>query len=422
MGLDKKSLDKIKHEVRKEISLWVGDKEKLTAEFVKERAKLFFDRMREQEKYLEVTEADQNKIIASLCSDYLGLGPIQTLMDDAEITEIMVNGPDTIYIEKNGKKTKSDIKFENEGHLRYIVEKMISPTGKRVDESYPYVDFALLDGSRVNVILPPLSVGGATVTIRKFLKTIEQVEDLVKLGTIDERMAEFFVACVKARMDILFSGATGSGKTTTLEVLSSYIEPQERIITIEDALELTLRQEHVVRLLTRAPNIEGKGEVTPRDLFCNTLRMRPMRIILGEIRGEEAMDYLQALNSGHRGSLAVIHASSPSDALTRLETTALYASLNLPAWAIREQISSGLELIIQHEQLIDGTRKITYVTEVGRFKDNQIALNDIFRYEVDEVTDDFKVKGSFKACGTPSFLPLLAKKGVKINPNIFKPD
>ncbi|MCQ9204820.1 MAG: CpaF family protein [Omnitrophica bacterium] len=412
-------LNKIKNEIRKEISLWVGDKEKLTASFVKERTQLFFTHMAEQGKYLDVDKATKDKITNSLCADYLGLGPLQPLMEDEEITEIMINGPSKIYIEKNGKKAVSNIKFDNDQHLKYIIEKMISPTGKRVDESYPYVDFALTNGSRVNVILPPLSVGGATVTIRKFLRSIQEINDLVKLGTIDKRMAEFLVAAIKARLNILFSGATGSGKTTTLEVLSSYISPLERIITIEDALELTLRQEHVVRLLTRAPNIEGKGEITPRDLFCNTLRMRPTRIILGEIRGAEAMDYLQALNSGHRGSLAVIHASSPTDAITRIETTALYASINLPAWAIRAQIASGLDIIVQHEQLTDGSRKITHITEVGRMKENQINLQDIFRYEVEEVTEDFKVKGEFKACAKPSFFAIFKKRGVKIDEKIF---
>ncbi len=412
----------LKHEIRKEISLWVGDKQKLSEEFIKERIDLFFKSKAEQGKYTDVDKATRDRLAASLCADYLGLGPLQELMQDEEITEIMVNGPFKLYIEKSGKKVPSNIVFENNDHLKYIIEKMISPTGRRVDESYPYVDFAIENGSRVNVILPPLSVGGATVTIRKFLQSIQDVNDLVKLGTIDERIAEFFVACIKARVNILFSGATGSGKTTTLEVLSTYLEPQERIITIEDALELNLRQEHVVRLLTRPPNIEGRGEVSIRELFRNTLRMRPTRIILGEIRGEEAMDYLQALNSGHRGSLAVIHASSPTDTITRLETTALYASLNLPTWAIREQIASGLDLIIQHEQLIDGTRKITYVTEVSDLKENQIVMRDIFRYHIDEVSDDFVVKGRFKAYGEPLFFHLFEKKGVKIDKKIFTPD
>ncbi len=412
-------LNKIKNDVRKEISLWVGSKEKLTAEFVRERTELFFKGMKEQGKYLEVDQETQEKIIKSLSEDYLGLGPLQELMDDPAITEIMINGPYQVYIEKDGKKSPCKVKFESDAHLRYIIDKMIMPTGRRVDESYPYVDFALIDGSRVNVILPPLSVKGATVTIRKFLRSIQGAEDLVNLGTIDKRMAEFFIACVKAKVNILFSGATGSGKTTTLEVLSSYIDPKERIITIEDALELTLRQEHVVNLLTRPPNIEGKGEVTPRDLFCNTLRMRPTRIILGEIRGAEAMDYLQALNSGHRGSLAVIHASSPADTITRLETTALYAGLNLPSWAIREQIASGVDLIVQHEQLLDGTRKITHVTEVEKLEENQIILKDIFRYEVEEVTEDLVVKGKFKALGKPAFFHWFKKKGIAINESIF---
>ncbi|MBN3039596.1 MAG: CpaF family protein [Candidatus Omnitrophica bacterium] len=415
-------LGRIKDEIRKEISMWVGDKEKLTEDFVRERARLFFQSRAEVGKYIKLSDEDKEKIVQSLCSDYLGYGPIQVLFDDPDITEIMINGPYNIYIEKAGRKQEIDIKFENEQHLRYIVEKMIRPTGRRVDESYPYVDFALPDGSRVNVILPPLSVGGATVTIRKFLRSIGQVDDLTKLGTIDERMAQFFIACIKARINILFSGATGSGKTTTLEVLSSYIEDWERIITIEDALELSLRQKHVVQLLTRPPNIEGRGEVTPRDLFRNTLRMRPTRIILGEIRGEEAMDYLQALNSGHRGSLAVIHASSPSDTITRLETTALYASLNLPTWAIREQIASGIDIIVQHEQLADGSRKITYITEVDTLQENQILLRDLYRYDIEEVADDFKVKGKFRAYGPPKFLPLFKNQGVKIDPKIFKPD
>ncbi|MBU2044897.1 MAG: CpaF family protein [Candidatus Omnitrophica bacterium] len=415
-------LNKIKSEIRKEISLWIGDKQKLSEDFIRERAQLFFKHKAETGQYLDLKDADKEKLIKSLCADYTGLGPIQKLMEDEDITEIMINGPQVVYIEKNGKKSKTDVKFESNDHLRYIVEKMIQPTGRRVDESYPYVDFALENGSRVNVILPPLSVGGATVTIRKFLRSIEAVDDLIKLGTIDERMAEFLVACVRSKANILFSGATGSGKTTTLEVLSSYIDPAERIITIEDALELTLRQEHVVRLLTRAPNIEGKGEIAIRDLFCNTLRMRPTRIILGEIRGEEAMDYLQALNSGHKGSLAVIHASNPQDTLTRLETTALYASLNLPTWAIREQIAYGLDLIVQHEQLMDGSRKITYLTEVQNLNENQVVLQDIFRYQIEGVSEDFIVQGKFKAYGKPKFMHLFKRKGIKINEKIFNPD
>jgi pilus assembly protein CpaF len=288
-----------------------------------------------------------------------------------------------------------------------------------VDESFPYVDFSLDGGSRVNVIIPPLAVGGAVITIRKLSRSIRKIEDLLNLGTIDKRMGEFLVACIKAKINILFSGATGSGKTTTLEVLSSYINPEERIVTIEDALELNLQQEHVVRLLTRPPNIEGKGEISLRDLFRNTLRMRPTRIILGEIRGEEAMDYLQALNSGHKGCLAVIHATTPLDAVRRLETMALYAGLNLSSQVIRQQICSGLDLIIQCEQLIDGSRKITYITEVEKLKEERIILKDIFRYEIEGVKET-EIKGRFKAINKPSFLDLLKKRGVFIKEEIFK--
>ncbi|MDD5584147.1 MAG: CpaF family protein [Candidatus Omnitrophica bacterium] len=409
----------LKKELRKELSFTLGDGDKLTENVVKERVTRIFDYW-EKEKNRPLDATTKATIISELCDEFLGWGPLKELMDDPRVTEIMINGPDKVYMEKDGKKVPTSVTFDDETHLRHAVEKMLIPTGRRVDESYPYVDFSLKDGSRVNVIIPPLSVGGATVTIRKFLRSINQIEDLVKLGTIDQRMADFLVACIRAKINILFSGATGSGKTTTLEVLSSYIGPQERIIIIEDTLELTLRQEHVVRLLTRPPNIEGKGTVEIRDLFINTLRMRPTRIILGEIRGAEAMDYLQALNSGHRGCLAVIHASAPVDALTRLETSALYAGLYMPVWAIRKQITSGVDLIVQHDQLTDGTRKITYMTEVERMDGEEIILRDIFRYEIEDVDLDGKVRGSFKAKNVPTFFPLFKKKGVELDEKIFK--
>jgi pilus assembly protein CpaF len=409
----------LKKRVRREVSGWISGQEKLTREFITERAQKLFDYL-QTEEHLQITADEKTHLIAFLCDDFLGWGPLQTVMTDEEVTEIMINGPYKVYIEKSGKKILSEIKFDDEAHLRYIVQKMLSPSGRRVDESSPYVDFSLDNGSRVNVILPPLAFGGAVVTIRKFLLTIKRVEDLVRLEAINEKMGDFLVAAIKAKTNILFSGATGSGKTTTLEVLSSYANPSERIITIEDTLELTLRQEHVVRLLTRPPNIEGKGEVTIRDLFRNTLRMRPTRIILGEIRGEEAIDYLQALNSGHRGALAVIHASSPHDALGRLETMVLYAGLNIPTLAIRGQISSGLDLIVQQEQLLDGSRKITHITEVGNVEDGQIALKDIYRYDIEGVSDDFKIQGRFRAYGKPGFFPLFIKKGISLPDSMFE--
>jgi len=412
-------IKKIRKEIRRGMSIWVGQEEKSTRDFLTQKARQIFENM-ETERKINIESSIKEKIISSLCDDFLGLGPIQKLMDDKDVTEIMINGPQKVYIEKGGKKGISDVKFDDETHLRYIIEKMIAPVGRRVDESSPYVDFSLENGSRVNVILPPLSIKGATVTIRKFLDYIQSAEDLVKMGTIDSRMAEFLKACVKAKVNILFSGATGSGKTTTLEVLSSYIGPDERIITIEDALELNLHQEHVVNLLTRPPNIEGKGGISPRDLFRNTLRMRPTRIILGEIRGEEALDYLQALNSGHRGSLAIIHASTPANAISRLETMVLYAGINLPTWAVRAQISSGLDLIVQQAQLSDGSRKITHITEVIESKKDQLDLRDIFCYEIEKVSADSSVRGKFKAKNIPEFMPIFKKKGVEISESIFK--
>lgn len=410
----------IKKELRKELSFLGGAETKLSEELVRDRITKIFEYW-EKEKSRVIEPKVKEAVIKELCDEFLGWGPLQLLMDDPEVTEIMINGPHKIYMEKNGKKVVTDVQFDDETHLRHSIEKMLIPAARRVDESYPYVDFSLKDGSRVNVIIPPLSVGGATVTIRKFLRSISVIENLVELGTIDQRMAKFLVACIKAKVNILFSGATGSGKTTTLEVLSSYINPQERIIVIEDTLELTLRQEHVVRLLTRPQNIEGKGEISIRDLFINTLRMRPTRIILGEIRGAESMDYLQALNSGHRGCLAVIHASSPFDALTRLETTALYAGLNMPVWAIRKQVASGVDLIVQHDQLTDGSRKITYITEViDRLEEDEVILKDIFRYEIEKVDEDKHVVGTFKAKGTPVFLPVFKKKGIELDESIFK--
>ncbi|MFA7113863.1 MAG: CpaF family protein [Candidatus Omnitrophota bacterium] len=414
-------LHAIKKELRRELSFTLGEGQSFGEAIIRERVEKIFN-FWESDGRVNIDDQTREKIIRELTLEFLGFGPLQEPMNDPEVTEIMVNGPDSVYIEKDGKKQPTDIKFDNEQQLRHMVEKMIRPTGRRVDESYPYVDFSLTDGSRVNVILPPLSVGGATVTIRKFLKTINRIDDLVTLGTIDDRMAKFIVACIEAKANIMFSGATGSGKTTTLEVLTSYLDPQERIIVIEDTLELSLRQKHVVRLLTRPPNIEGRGEVMIRDLFVNTLRMRPTRIILGEIRGAEAMDYLQALNSGHGGCLSVIHASSPYDALTRLETMALYAGLYMPVWAVRKQIASGLNIIVQHDQLIDGTRKITHITEVKGVENEEIILNELFTYELDKVDENGKVQGSFKAVNKPSFMNLFKRRGVKLDESIFTPD
>jgi len=406
----------IRKDILSEISKWSSGQKPLTEAFIREKAENVFTALA---KRVDLTGIGKEAIIKGVCNDLLGYGPLQEFMDDPKITEVMVNGPYKIYIEKDGKKILSRVQFEDQPHLRYVIEKMLMPTGRRVDESSPFVDFTLTDGSRVNVIIPPLAVGGAIVTIRKFLHMIGTFEDLIKLKTIDERIAEFLKACVKGRVNILFSGATGSGKTTTMSILSSCIGEQERVITIEDALELDLQQEHIVRLLTKPANIEGKGDISLRDLFGNTLRMRPSRIILGEIRGAEAVDYLQALNSGHRGCFGVIHAASPADAVGRLETMFLYAGLSLPTSAIREQIGSGIDLILQHQQYADGTRKVSCITEVEKAPGGMI-LRDIFRYEVSDIDPEGNVHGKFLAVQKPQSLnPLFKEYGVKLDDKIF---
>lgn len=345
---------------------------------------------------------DQKKIlIEEIEDDISGLGPIQKFLEDEHITEIMINGPYQIYIESKGIKTLSDKTFDDEDHLRSSIEKMLKESGRRLDERSPFVDFSLSDGSRVNAIIPPLSVDGTTVTIRKFLETIASLNDLVDFKTIDKRIKDFLKSSIKARLNILFSGATGSGKTSTLSVLANEIGDSERIITIEDALELKIDKDHVIRLLTKDKNIEDKGEITIRDLFKNTLRMRPSRLILGEIRGEEALDLLQAINSGHEGTLAVLHASTPYDAIGRLETMAMYSKLNIPASEIRRQIVSGIDIIIQHEQLTDGSRKITEIAEVESLQNGEVTLNTVFKFETDSLEADGKVTGHFNFLEKP---------------------
>ncbi len=408
----------LKKEILSEINKWLVGSQSLTEAFIREKAEMVFNGMA---KRYDLTGIGREGIVKAICDDLLGFGPLQPLMDDPKISEIMVNGPYKIYIEKEGQKILTRAQFEDQGHLRYIIERMITPTGRRVDESSPFVDFSLPDGSRANVIIPPLAVGGAIVTIRKFLRNITTIDDLVGLKTIDGRISKFLVACVKAKINILFSGATGSGKTTTMSVLSYYIDNDERVVTIEDALELDLRQEHIVRLLTKPANIEGKGEISLREIFRNTLRMRPERIILGEIRGAEAVDYLQALNSGHRGCFGVIHASSPADALGRLETMFLYAGLSLPTLAIREQIGAGINLILQHEQFADGTRKVSRITEVMKVPGG-MELKDIFRFEAESPDASGHIAGFFKVVNVPTFLYRFKEAGLDVTESLFKDD
>ena len=414
-------IKELKQYLRREVSSSLGRDGLPQASAVRDMISRLMDQ-KTRSSHQDITESLKRQIIDELCDDAFGFGPLEKLLKDGSVSEIMVNGPGKTYVERDGKKILTPVHFDDDNHLRYIIEKMMISTGRRIDESSPYVDFSLPDGARVNAIIPPVATGGAVVTIRKMLADLKKVEDVVRLGTMDDRMAEFLVACIKSKVNILFSGATGSGKTTLLEILSAHIDAHERIVTIEDTLELSLRQEHVVRLLTKPTNIEGKGEITIKDLFRNSLRMRPSRIILGEIRGEEAMDYLQALNSGHRGCLAVIHSARPSEAIHRLETMSMYAGLNVNTAGVRRYISSGLNLIVQLEQFVDGTRKVTYVTEVGQLTDQGLLLRDIFRFEIEGVDEKDHVQGSFKAMSTPGFLSLFRKRGVSVNANIFKPD
>ena len=317
----------------------------------------------------------------------------------------------------------SNISFDDEQQLRSLIYKILAPTRRRVDESFPYVDVSLSDGSRVNIIISPLSLDGSSITIRKFLRTLATAEDLINMGTLDKRMSDFLVACIRAKANMLFSGATGSGKTTTLGILSGYISTDERIVTIEDTAELHLNQDHVVRLETRPASIEGKGEVTIRDLFKNTLRMRPGRIILGEIRGPEALDMLQAMCSGHAGSLAVLHASSPQEVIYRLETMILTSGLPINLDIIHRQIAAGVNIIIQQEQLADGSRKITHITQVNGIRDGQVVLEDIFTYDIEGFDASEKITGKWKASGiVPAFYPIFAKKGIKLDKAIFNKD
>ena len=373
-------------------------------------------------KRLNISDADKKKVLSDMVDELVGFGPIESIMKDPEITEIMINGPKKIYVEKKGKKILSNIKFDDEQQLRCLIYKLLAPTRRRVNESFPFVDVGLKDGSRVNIIIYPLALDGTSVTIRKFLEHIKFIDDLIKLEALDQRMADFLIACIKAKMNIIFSGATGAGKTTTLAVLSGYIDSDERIVTIEDTAELHLNQENVVRLETRPLNIEGKGEVTIRDLFNNSLRMRPGRIILGEIRSYEALDMLQAMCSGHTGSLAVIHANSPIEVIYRLETMILTSGLPISLDIIHRQIATAVHLIIQQKQLSDGSRKIINITQVNGLKDGTVVLEDIFNYEISEIVDG-KVLGKFMATGIiPVFYPLMAKRGVNLSKEIFNKD
>lgn len=373
-----------------------------------------------EENPFAVPVSERSKIVSDLKDEMLGLGPIEVLLKDPTVTEIMVNGPKKIFVERMGRLQLTDIQFHDDSHVMNIIERILSPIGRHIDESVPLVDARLEDGSRVNIIIPPLSLVGPCITIRKFATKALSVDNLISFGTLDRKMADFIKACIQARINILVSGGTGSGKTTTLNVLSSFIPENERIVTIEDAAELKLQQEHVVTLESRPANIEGNGEITIRDLVKNALRMRPDRIIVGEVRGGEALDMLQAMNTGHDGSLTTAHANNPRDALSRLETMVLMAGFEMPIRAIREQVSSAIELILQQSRLKDGSRKITYITEVQHMEGDVITTQDLFRFEQTGMDENGKLIGHFVSTGMqPGFMDKFQVNGVSLPDDFF---
>ncbi len=373
-----------------------------------------------EENPFAVPVSERSKIVSDLKDEMLGLGPIEVLLKDPTVTEIMVNGPKKIFVERMGRLQLTDIQFHDDSHVMNIIERILSPIGRHIDESVPLVDARLEDGSRVNIIIPPLSLVGPCITIRKFATKALSVDNLITFGTLDRKMADFIKACIQARINILVSGGTGSGKTTTLNVLSSFIPENERIVTIEDAAELKLQQEHVVTLESRPANIEGNGEITIRDLVKNALRMRPDRIIVGEVRGGEALDMLQAMNTGHDGSLTTAHANNPRDALSRLETMVLMAGFEMPIRAIREQVSSAIELILQQSRLKDGSRKITYITEVQHMEGDVITTQDLFRFEQTGMDENGKLIGHFVSTGMqPGFMDKFQVNGVSLPDDFF---
>jgi len=372
-----------------------------------------------EEERIVLSRVERERLFEQIVAEILGLGPLEPLLADDKISEIMVNGARNVYVERGGKIRHTNITFESNEHLMRIIERIVAPLGRRIDESSPMVDARLKDGSRVNAVIPPISLVGPVLTIRKFFTDPLTIEDLIRYGSVTEELMEFMRACVVARLNIIVSGGTGTGKTTFLNVLSSFIPGDERIVTIENAAELQLRQEHVVTLESRPPNIEGKGEISIRDLVINSLRMRPDRIIVGECRGGEALDMLQAMNTGHDGSLTTLHANNTREALSRLETLVLMAGMELPHRAIREQITSALDVIVQLKRFRDGSRKVVAVTEVQGMEGDVITTADIFKYEQTGFEKD-RVVGRMAPTGLrPKFMKRIEEAGIHLPPSIF---
>jgi pilus assembly protein CpaF len=373
------------------------------------------------EEDVPLSQAEKDSLVTDIQHETFGLGPLELLLADPDISDILVNRHDQIYIEKFGKLSKVDLAFRDDNHLFQIIDRIVSKVGRRVDESSPYVDARLPDGSRVNAIIPPLALDGPVLSIRRFGLTPLRMSDIMAFGSLSHEMETILRGCVRARLNTLISGGTGTGKTTLLNILSEYIPPEERIVTIEDSAELQLKQEHVVRLETRPPNIEGRGQVTQRDLVRNSLRMRPDRIIVGEVRGGEALDMLQAMNTGHDGSLSTIHANTTRDALSRLETMVLMSGMDLPERAIREQVSSAINVVLQLARLSDGSRKVVSLSEITGMEGNTIIMQDVFFFEREGIGPDGKVLGRFRATGVrPAFTKKLKVMGVDIPAGIFE--
>ena len=371
------------------------------------------------EENIVLSRPERARLFEQIAAEILGLGPLQPLLEDDTISEIMVNGPKNVYIERKGRLHRVPVTFESNDHVMRIIDRIVAPLGRRIDESSPYVDARLQDGSRVNAVIPPISLVGPVLTIRKFSRNPITIEQLIQFGSITSEAVQFLKACVEARLNILISGGTGSGKTTLLNVMSSFIPDDERILTIENAAELQLRQEHVVTLESRPPNIEGRGEVTIRELVINALRMRPERIIVGECRGGETLDMLQAMNTGHDGSMTTAHANTPRDALARIETMCLMAGMDLPIRAIREQVSSAVDLICQQERMRDGTRKVTTITEVSGMEGDVITMTDIFVFE-NTGMENGKIVGRLRPTGLrPKFMDKIETAGINLPPSIF---
>ncbi len=367
-----------------------------------------------------ISRDDRERLVSEISNDILGHGPIERLLADDSVTEIMVNGPFDVWVERQGRLYQTTVRFNDDSHLRRIINKMVAQVGRRIDESSPMVDARLPDGSRVNAVIPPLSLSGPLVTIRKFANKRLDLQEMIRLGTMSDETVDFLQRCIAAQLNILISGGTGSGKTTLLNALSAAISDSERIVTIEDAAELQLKQAHVLRLEGRPKNIEGQGEIAIRDLVRNSLRMRPDRIIVGEVRGAEALDMLQAMNTGHDGSLTTVHANAPRDALARIETMVLMAGYDLPIRAIRQQVASALDLIIHLERLEDGSRRVTAITEVQRMESDVITLQEVFAFKIEQILQDRTVLGHLQPTGLrPTFIYKFEKRGITLPNDLF---